>query len=193
MADNRYDYCLGTANSGLRKTVNLMLIKGGFFSSGEGKNIPELLRMLRLTQPWLAIIDTQLLPGNIKQLASIIEEDTLSASLYINTGSTNINGYMLLQWPVDGPVLIAVAEALCLEFARKIKLQQKIKGLEYKLSRRNEIDKAKDILINKMSLNEENAYRYLQKISMDHRVSMTEMATRIINNPGCLSALSQLR
>ena len=180
MPANRYDYCLGSASPGFKKTVTAMLSEGGFCSSGEGKNIPEFLRILRLTQPWLAIIDTQIPPGNIRQLASIIEEDAISAALYINTGSINLNGYMLLQWPVERPVLTAVAEALCLEFARKKKLQLKIKGLEHKLSSRKEIEKAKGILMNKLSLDEESAYRYMQKISMESRISMIEMACRII-------------
>lgn len=187
MADNRYDYCIGTANSGFKKAVTVMLAERGFYSSGEGKNIPEFLRMLRLIQPWLAIIDTQLPPGNIKQLASIIEEDGLSAILYISTGSVNLNGYMLLQWPVEELVLIAVAEALCLEFSHKKKLQQKIKGLEKKLSRREEIEKAKAILMNNMAINEDSAYRYLQKTSMERRVSIIEMACRVIANPDRIS------
>lgn len=184
MADNRYDYCIGMANYGLKKTVTAMLADGGFHSTGEGRNIPEFLRILRLTQPWLAIIDTQLPPGNIKQLASIIEEDAISAALYINTGSVNINGYTMLQWPVKGPILTAVAETLCLEFARKKKLHQKIRGLEHQLSNRKEIEKAKGILMSEMSLNEDGAYRYLQKISMECRVSMAEMACRIIADRG---------
>lgn len=191
MADNRYDYCIGTANSGFKKTVTAMLAEGRFYSSGEGKNIPEFLRILRLAQPWLAVIDTQLPPGNIKQLASIIEEDAITATLYINTGSADLSGYMLLQWPVEGPVLTAVAEALCLEFAHKKKLQQKIRGLENKLSSRREIEKAKGILMKKMSLDEDSAYRYLQKKSMERRVSMNEMACQIIADHGHVSFLSR--
>lgn len=183
MANERYDYCIGTDNHALRRSLTAMLDQASFYSSGESKSIPEFLRVLRRKQPWLAIVDTDLPPGNLKHLAQIIEEDGLCAALYINTGGKTINGYMQLKWPVDSSVLIAVAETLCMEYAQKRKLKRAIKGLEEKLSSRREIDKAKGILMEKMSLNEENAYRHLQKISMESRKSMLEVAEKIISEP----------
>jgi two-component system, response regulator PdtaR len=184
MGNYKYDYCIGTANAGLKKAVAAYLNEADFYNSGEGKNIPEFLRVLRLTQPWLAIIDTALPPGNIRQLASIIEEDSLSAALFIDTGKTNMNGYMLLKWPVEAQVLSAVAETLCLEFARKKALKNQIRGLENKLIYRKEIEKAKGILMQNMRINEDRAYRYLQTNSMKRRISMIEMAREVIANPG---------
>jgi two-component system, response regulator PdtaR len=184
MGNYKYDYCIGTANAGLKKSVAAFLSEADFYNSGEGKNIPEFLRILRLTQPWLAIIDTALPPGNIRQLASIIEEDSLSAALFIDTGKTNMNGYMLLKWPVEAQVLSAVAETLCLEFARKKALKNQIRGLENKLIGRKEIEKAKGILMQNMRIDEDRAYRYLQTNSMKKRISMIEMAREVIANPG---------
>ncbi len=188
MGDYKYDYCLGTVNTGLKKAVGAYLSEAGFYNSGEGKNTPEFLRVLRLNQPWLAIIDTALPPGNIRQLASIIEEDSLSAALFIDTGKTNMNGYMLLRWPVEAQVLSAVAETLCLEFARKKALKNQIRGLENKLISRKEIEKAKGILMQKMKLDEESAYRYLQTRSMEKRITMIEMARKVIAKPDCYSS-----
>jgi two-component system, response regulator PdtaR len=158
-----------------------MLKEASFHQSGEAKNIPEFLRILRLNQPWLAVIDTGMPPGNIRQLASIIEEDGLSAALYLETGKAALNGYMVLHWPVEAPVLTAVAETLCLEYARKRTLKKRIKGLEEKLIMRKEIERAKGFVMLSLSLNEEMAYRYLQKRSMECRQSMLETACQIIN------------
>ncbi len=188
MANNRYDYCIGTANSGLRKAVAAYLSKADFYSSGEGKNIPEFLRVLRLNQPWLAIIDTALPPGNIWHLISSIEEDGLSAALFIDTGKTNMNNYMMLKWPVEARVLCAVAETLCLEFARKKALQHQILGLEKKLQIRREIEKAKGILMQSMKIDEDRAYRFLQTSSMEKRITMIEMARTVIANPDYYSS-----
>ena len=182
MGDAKYDYCIGSANAGLKRAVASMLKEAGFYAAGEGKNTPEFLRILRLKQPWLAIIDTSIPPGNIRQLASIIEEDNLSATLFISTVNINLNGFMLLKWPVDTRVLSAVAETLCLEFARKKELNKKILGLENKLSNRKEIEKAKGILMCKLAFDEESAYRYLQQKSMENRLSMIETARMIIAN-----------
>jgi len=188
MGNNKYDYCIGTNNAGLKKTVSIMLNEAGFYQSGEAKNIPEFLRILRLTQPWLAIIDTAIPPGNIRQLAAIIEEDGLSAALFIDTGKTSINGYMLLRWPVETQVLSAVTETLCLEYARKKTLKKQIWGLEKKLINRKEIEKAKGILMQNMEVDEDQAYRYLQTQSMEKRITMIEMARAVIANPGDYSS-----
>lgn len=183
MERNKFDFCIGTADVCLKRAVSLMLSDAGLYSSGGGQSIPELLRVLRLNQPWLTVIDTRLPPGNIRQLASIIEEDGLSASLYLATGKTNLNGYMVLHWPVEAPVLVAVTETLCLEFARKKGLQKKIRDLEEKLSGRKAIDRAKGILMQKMAIDEQGAYRYLQKKSMERRMNMERLAAAITANP----------
>jgi two-component system, response regulator PdtaR len=180
MSNNHYDFCIGSANPTLQKAVSSMLREAGFHSSGERKNMPDFLRLLRSIQPWLAIIDTQLPPGNIKQLATIIEEDGLAAALYLNTDKTTFNDCMIMKWPAEKAVLTAVAKALCVEFTKKQNLRHKIKTLEDKLSRRVEVEKAKGIIMEQMSLDEEKAYRYLQIKSMEKRITMLEMATMII-------------
>ncbi len=181
MAKTSFDYCLGSADSNLKKALTAALSDAGFHASGEARNVPEFLRLLRLKQPWLAVIDTRIPPGNIKQLASIVEEDNLSASLFVDTGNKGLSGYMQLKWPVESAVLAAVAETLCHEYARKRKLHSRIEGLENKLKERREIEKAKGIIMKKMKLDEERAYRYLQKKSMEHRISLGEAACRIID------------
>lgn len=180
MSNNHYDFCIGSANPTLQKAVSAMLREAGFHSSGERKNIPDFLRLLRAVQPWLAVIDTQLPPGNIKQLATIVEEDGLAAALYLDTDKAIFNDCMIVKWPAEQAVLTAVAKALCFEFAKKQSLRKKIKTLEDKLSKRVEIEKAKGIIMKQMSYDEEKAYRYLQAKSMEKRITMLEMASRII-------------
>lgn len=189
MAVNRYDYCIGTANPGLKKSLALMLGTAGFYSSGEGKSIPLLLRTLRSVQPWLAVIDTDLPPGNVEELAAIIENDGLAAALYINSGSTRLRNHVQLSWPVDAMVLTAVAEAICNEFAHKKKLQSKIEALQQKLYERKIIEKAKGIVTIKFTLSEEESYQFLQRMSMKKRISIAALASQVIADPDLLSAL----
>jgi len=193
MGKSGYDYCLGTNNPHLGKTLIGMLNEAGFYCLGTKKSTPALLRTLHTVQPWLAVVDTALPPGNIEQLASIIENDGLSAALYINTTGIDLDLYVQLHWPVEAPVLSAVAEAVCNEFARKKKLQQEIEGLQQKLAERKQIEKAKGLAAKYFNLNEEDAYRFLRKTSMEKRITLVEMARRIIEEPGCLSVLSPPR
>lgn len=187
MTRNNYDYCLGTANRVFRNKITAILSEAGFYCSGEGKNVAELLRTLRTVQPWLAVIDTGLPPGNVEQLASIIEDDALAAALYINTGITGPALYVQLKWPVEDQVLTAVAEAMCSEFARKKRLQKELETLQNKLSDRKVIEKAKGIIAKVNNLSEEEAYTLLRKSSMKKRITVKELSNRIITDPGYLS------
>lgn len=193
MGKSGYDYCLGTSNPHLGKTIIGVLNEAGFNCLGMKKSTPALLRTLRTVQPWLAVIDTALPPGNIEQLASIIENDGLSGALYINTTGIEMELYVQLHWPVEAPVLSAVAEAVCNEFARKKKLQQEIEVLQQKLAERKHIEKAKGLAAEYFNLNEEDAYHFLRKISMQKRTSLVEIARRIIEEPDCLAVLSPPR
>lgn len=193
MSDNNYDYCIGTANAGLRRTITTMLNEGGFISSGEGRSSPDFLRTLRSVQPWLAVIDTALPPGNIRELAEIIEDDVLAAALYINTTGTFLEKHVLIDWPVQRPVLVAVAGAVCSEYSRKKKLHHTINKLQRKIDERKVIEKAKNILADYYELGEPEAFRILQKYSMENRITLFETANRLITDPGCFSYFLPLR
>ncbi|HSW35134.1 MAG TPA: ANTAR domain-containing protein [Candidatus Limnocylindrales bacterium] len=193
MGKHKFDFCIGTADTALKRTLITMLTKAGFFSAGTGKNIPEFLRALRAVQPWLAVVDTAIPPGNIGQLANIIEEDGLAAALYIDTGGKKLDSYFQLAWPVEASVLTAVAEALCKDFAHKKKLHDKINDLQKILRDRKEIEKAKRLVMQGFLLTEEEAYCFLQKCSMTHRTTMIEITRRIIADPDCISSLMQHR
>ena len=193
MGKSGYDYCLGSNSLSFRKKVSGMLNKAGFYNSGTSKSIPELLRTLRLVQPWLAIVDTALPPGNIEQLASVIENDSLSAAIYINTTGIDLDIYVQLPWPVEAPVLNAVAEAVCNEFAHKKKLHQEVEILQNKLNQRKIIEKAKGYVQDVCKLNEEEAYQFLRRSSMEKRISLAELAKYVIDDPGYIAFLSPHR
>lgn len=193
MSGNNYDFCIGTANSLLRKHVLQSLGSAGFISVGEAKSIPSFLRLLRTVQPWLAVLDTDLPPGNIQELAHIIENDGLAAAVYINPSGAALSDYVELKWPVAPDILIAVSKAVCSEFGRKKDMQKQIIALQQKLNERKLVERAKGLLINEYSLREEEAYRFLQRESMQQRLTMAEMAAAVIRNPGAFSALTQRR
>ena len=193
MPAQNYDFCIGSTDIGLKRTVTAALNRAGYHSAGDAKSIPLFLRLIRTVQPWLAVVDTDLPPGNIVELADIIESDGLAAAIYINTAGTNMNRYVQLNWPVDPAILTAVANAVCTEFASKKRMHMEIASLQQKLNDRKLVDRAKNILIKANSISEEEAFRFLQKTSMDRRVSIAETAGLIIKCPDAFSYLSQRR
>jgi hypothetical protein len=181
----RFDFCVGTADADLRRRLVAALAAAGFHSAGAAADGPELLRLLRGVQPWLAVIDTALPPpGKLQQLAAIIEEDCLAAAVYLGPGGPGLEQCVRLPRPVDGAILAAVAEAVCLDFARAKRLHREIGLLRRKLAERREIEKAKRLLMQRHSVSEEEAYRFLRGLSMRGRLSLSETARRVILDPG---------
>ncbi|MEW5785561.1 MAG: ANTAR domain-containing protein [Bacillota bacterium] len=181
MHRGKFDYCIGTADPAMKRQVTAMFAAAGFYMIGTGSDIPDLLRTLRSVQPWLVIVDMNIPPGNVKQVASIIEEDALAAAVYLGPEDSRLEQYVRLPWPVEAPILTAVAEALCLEFAQKKKLRREIAGLKQKLAERREIEKAKGKLMEEHSLSEEAAFRHLRDRSMAERVTLAEAARKVLS------------
>ncbi len=193
MRKNSYDYIIGSADPVLARAVSTALRGRGFISAGEARSGPLLLRALRSVQPWLVVVDTALPPGDVVDLAKIIEDDALAAALYLERGFLGgPEGYPKLKWPFEDMVLMAVAETLCSEFARKQALYKKVSHLQNKLRERKAVEKAKGIITKELSIREEKAYRLLQKSSMDSRITLAETAEALIKNPEEIAALRQL-
>ena len=180
MTAQYYDFCIGTVNPAIKKKVISTLVQVGFNCTGEGKNAPSFLRTLRMVQPWLAVIDTELPPGNITELVDIIENDSLAAVVLINSSNEVIANRIQVSWPFEDCVLVAVSETVCLEFGQKKKLLNKIEELQKQFANRKIIDRAKGIVMQRYSASEEEAYRLIQTKSMENRVSLVKMADQII-------------
>ncbi len=183
MKDNNYSYCIGTTNLTIKRAIIKALSGHGFVVSGEAKNIDDFLRTLRMIQPWLAIIDTGLPPGNTKHLYNIIKTDNLAAALFINTTNRHIEEAVAIDWPFEKQMLIAVATTMCKNYSHVRKLSKKIELLQKQLEERKIIEKAKMILIKTRAMDEKEAHRFIQVTSMKKRISIARLSSIIIKNP----------
>jgi two-component system, response regulator PdtaR len=65
-----------------------------------------------------------------------------------------------------------------------ISLEQEISDLSERLETRKLIDRAKGLLQSKMKLTEPDAFRWIQKASMDRRLTMAQVAKAVIDQLG---------
>ena len=63
-------------------------------------------------------------------------------------------------------------------------MEDSIADLQDRLSTRKQVDRAKGLLMEKMELAEPEAFRWIQKTSMDRRLSMREVADAVIDQLG---------
>lgn len=83
--------------------------------------------------------------------------------------------------PADLVPAIQIAMARNEEIAT---LEQEILDLSERLETRKLMDRAKGLLMSKMKLSEPEAFRWIQKASMDRRLSMSQVAKAVIDQLG---------
>lgn len=167
-----------------RRTLKDILTKEGFHVQAEARNVPDLLRKARTILPDLVILDGNLEGGSTREVAGIIEDDNLSTVLLITSErNAGVNGEIAqILKPYTEDTLLSVIE-VCLLYRNKVVLmQQEVSRLKENLNSRKIIEKAKGIIMYNAGLNESEAYRWMQKQSMDRGKSMKDLARAVIEN-----------
>ncbi|MEY4989668.1 MAG: hypothetical protein RI933_1301 [Actinomycetota bacterium] len=77
--------------------------------------------------------------------------------------------------------LMPAIEIALSRFAQLTALEAEISDLSERLETRKLVDRAKGLLTEKMNLSEPEAFRWIQKASMDRRLTMQEVAKTVID------------
>ncbi|HAP31617.1 MAG TPA: hypothetical protein DCQ14_00970 [Firmicutes bacterium] len=184
---NGLEYCLGIPGMLARKTVISALSLAGLHCVGESRDCPHFLRLVRSAQPQLAILELSL-PGNVWETAAIIDQESLAALLILENkkaahrpplAATEIP-HTVLTLPVSNQVLAAVVDVLYREFQRRRNLQSELLAVKERLQGRIIIEQAKGMVMKKHNLDEQQAYRMLQKKSMELRMPLEKLAWAVL-------------
>lgn len=154
---------------------------------GLSNNSAETLRQVKSIHPDLVILDTTGAWGEFMELAQIIFEDGFPVFLLIdypqkdkidNPGDKRYFPFIIK--PAVEEVLPLVIEVVVSSYRRVKKLEEEVKKLKTELVSRKVIEKAKGIIMETMGLTEKEAFRRIQKQSMNKRVSMRKVSEAII-------------
>lgn len=170
----------GKANS--RKNLKDLLTRSGYLVQAEAHNAPDLLRKARTMFPDMVIMDSGLEGGGIQEIADIITGDELSNVLVLVEGSRwrQLDNIPHIMKPYTEETLLSVIDVCMLYQNRFNSMKQEVDKLRESLSTRKDVEKAKGILMKKLSLEEAEAYRSMQKESMNRGISMKDLARAII-------------
>lgn len=80
--------------------------------------------------------------------------------------------------------LIPALEIAMSRFTEIVSLENEIQDLSERFETRKRVDRAKGLLQSKMGLTEPEAFRWIQKTSMDRRLTMREVADAVIEQVG---------
>lgn len=144
------------------------------------------IRRIRTLRPDLVIADYNLPGINGEEIARIAEEDHIAPAIIIrpNEHLTFWGGngweYAYLYRPITKSALIQTIQLVFMNYRRVEALREEIAQLQDDLAARRLIERAKGILMDTHGLTEQEAYRRMQKNSMDRGISMKELAKAVI-------------
>jgi len=179
---------LGDSDDTSRNKIKVLIKQLGYFVVGEAGDGITALKLIRSREPELAVLDTSLPGMDGLQIAEIAWQDRLTPVVlltpYIDPTvlekARAARGAALLQKPVDENSLLPAMELARSNFEELCKLEGKIKELKETLETRKVVERAKGILMETLGLNEAEAFKRIQKQSMNKRVSMRAVADAVI-------------
>ncbi len=171
----------------IRMDIVETLEEFGFEVVGQASNGEEAVELAKLHRPDLAVMDIKMpkLDGisAAEQLALLkIPVVLLTAfsqrELVDRANEAGAMAYVVKPFTPND--LLPAVEIALSRFAQLTALENEISDLNERFEIRKLVDRAKGLLNEKMNLTEPEAFRWIQKASMDRRLTMHEVAKTII-------------
>ncbi len=174
-----------------RMDISEMLTLAGYKVVGLASDGLDAIKLCKEYKPDIVLMDIKMpILDGLKASEIIINENIVDCVILLTAYSTRefiekaknvgISGYVTK--PVDEKSLIPAIE-IGLSKSREVKaMEKKVKETKNQLEARKLIEKAKGLLIEYEKLSEDEAYKQIRKMSMDKRISMSDIAQIVILN-----------
>lgn len=178
----RYKVVVADANPTQRRHLKDALAQMGCQVVAEATSVPDLLRKVRLTSPQLVVLDPALGGGRALEAARIVEEDGLASVVLVvaDTRDPQVRDFHYVVRPFNEGAFSAAVDAVMLHRRKVEELRREVRRLRDTLESRKLVEKAKGILMRNLGVSEEQAYRSMQKQSMDKGIPLKDIAAAVI-------------
>jgi response regulator NasT len=171
----------------IRLDIVETLTEAGFDVVAQAGDGAEAVRLALELKPNLVLMDIKMPGTDGLQAAEILSEHKIPVVLLTAFSSTDLvdrasaaGVYSYVVKPFNPSNLIP-ALRIALSLHERISAQvQEVEDVTEKLETRKLVDRAKGLLTEKMKLNEPEAFRWIQKASMDRRLTMKQVAITVI-------------
>jgi response regulator NasT len=188
---DNYKIVVADSDSKYREKISELLKKRGY-TVYQATDSGGVLRISRSIFPHLVIMDINLLGINAYKTARIIEEDKVSSVVFITNNLDSafyeklktMNIFAYITKPINSEQVYQIVEFSINNIIKVRSLQDKIENLETTLENRKKLDKAKGIIMKRLNVSEDEAYKFLRKKSMDMCIPIDKVAEKIIKKYG---------
>ena len=172
----------------VRMDLREMLTNLGYLVVGEASDGRSAVNVTRELKPDLVIMDIKMPDMNGIEAATILTQERLAPVVLLTAFSqkdlveqakeAGVVAYIVK--PFREADLGPAIEVALARFGELLTLEKEVKDLEETLETRKLVDRAKGLLMDRQNLSEAEAFRKIQKMSMNTRRPMKEIAEAII-------------
>jgi len=175
----------------IRMDVVATLEEAGFEIVGEGANGEEAISLAKEHQPDLVVMDIKMPKLDGISAAEKIAELKIPVVLLTAFSQTELvsraaeaGAMAYVTKPFTPADLLPAIQIALARHEELLSLESEIADLSDRLETRKMMDRAKGLLMSQMKLSEPDAFRWIQKASMDRRLSMAQVAKAVIEQLG---------
>lgn len=179
---------LAMSNDILTNKLKTMLAENGYTVVEQARDGHECLRKMRALKPDLTILDYSIALMNGYEVSKVAIEDRIcDVMLIIAPGQEGLIGnmksegsFVCMTKPINKSSFVNTIGLMLKNTKRVRKLEKEIEELRASLDTRKEVEKAKGLLMKNLGLSEADAFKRIQKQSMDRGIPMKDIARAII-------------
>lgn len=182
----------------IRLDIVETLKDAGYDVVAEASDGEEAIRLAEEHEPDLCVMDVKMpVTDGITAAERILDKHSCAlvmltafsqTDLVERAGAAGAMAYVVKPFtPAD---LIPALEIALSRHEEILSLENEISDLTERFETRKRVDRAKGLLMERMGLSEPEAFRWLQKTSMNRRLTMREVADAVIEQVGASNAKS---
>lgn len=173
----------------IRMDIVEVLTEAGFVVVGEATDGEKAIELARELQPDLVVMDITMPKLDGLSAAEVIGKEKLAPVVMLTafaqpefvSRATDAGAIAYVVKPFTPERLLPQIEVSLSRYQEMIALEQQHTDTLERFETRKLLDRAKGLLQDKMKLSEPEAFRWIQKASMDRRLTMGEVSQAVID------------
>ncbi len=176
----------------IRMDIVETLREGGYDVVGEGANGEEAVALAELHKPDVVVMDVKMPVMDGITAAERIAKARLAPVVLLTAFSQtelverarDAGAMAYVVKPFTPADLLPAVEIAASRYVEIKALESEIADITERMETRKKVERAKGLLMETMRLNEPESFRWIQKTSMDRRLTMREVAEAVIEQMG---------